>query len=83
MIDIEIARRLAQIPSDPVEDLAAMMVRAFKAEEEVERLRHVMARALERTQVSCDTSGAADEATAILEAEVNLDGTKKVKDANA
>jgi hypothetical protein len=44
------------------------------AKAENERLLHIMAAALERTQV--DDSG---EATMVLEAEVNLDGTPKEK----
>jgi hypothetical protein len=48
----------------------AQYIRASDAEAEAGRLRRVMAAALERTQV--DDCG---EATAILEAEVNLDGS--------
>ena len=51
-----------------------IVVEKMKAEDEVRRLLRVMAAALERTQV--DDSG---EATMILEAEVNLDGTKVEK----
>lgn len=44
-------------------------------EAEITRLRSAAARALERTQVCDDPSGGCDEATAILESVVNLDGT--------
>jgi hypothetical protein len=44
-------------------------------EGEADQLRKVMAHALERCQVADDPSGAADEAAAILEQHVNLDGS--------
>lgn len=52
-----------------------VVVEKMQAEDYARRLLLVMAAALERTQVADDPSGAADEATAILEAEVNLDGS--------
>lgn len=47
---------------------------AVRRERQFERLLSAAARALERTQVADDRSGAADEATAILEAVVTLAG---------
>ena len=49
----------------------------YRNELETQRARLLdrAARALERTQVAADPSGAADEATAILEQVVTLDGT--------
>lgn len=64
---------------DSVQSKTALDVVTDKmaAEDEAKRLRHVMAAALERTQV--DDCG---EATMILEAEIKLDGSPADKDNN-